>query len=273
MLAPRGQGRSPLARRAALAALALASWLALSSATVAAPPPYDLGDAPDSTNHTGALMRAYGVGSPFARYPSVYAPATGAPSGPLHQVTTGFWLGAGVTGEQDADLLPDAEGVTNIDPPTDTNNRDRGDDGVPPVSPTIALPQCGATQFRYIVTGAAAPPVATARVNVWFDWNRDGDWQDTFTCTNAAGAVLTVREWAVQNQPVPVVAGSVVRATPIFNSLHNGQYREVWMRITIAETISPTPADGRGPNPPYKYGETEDYYALYAGPGMDWKPQ
>ncbi len=278
MLTPQGQQHLPLARRTALAALALAAWLTLSSATVAAPPPYDLGDAPDWTNHTGANMTAYGPPGPAARYPTVYDPATGAPSGPLHQVTNRFWLGAAVTGEQDADLLPDADGITNIAPPANANNRDRADDGVPPVSPTITLPQCGTTQFRYIVTTAGAPPVAAARVNVWFDWNRDGDWEDIFTCTTASGGALIVREWAVQNQAVPLVAGSVVRITPLFPSLHNGQFREVWMRITIAETTAPLNpatgrADGRGPNPPYKYGETEDYYTVYVGPGTIWRPQ
>ncbi|GAB4200947.1 MAG: hypothetical protein OHK0022_22530 [Roseiflexaceae bacterium] len=276
MLTPQGHGRSPLPRRIALTALALAGWLALSSATVAAPPPYDLGDAPDRTNHFGANMTAYGGIVP-ARYPTVFDPATGAPPGPLHANINGFWLGAAVTGEQDADQLPDADGITNIEPIPDIKNRDRADDGVPPVSPTITLPQCGTTQFRYIVTGAAAPPVGSAYVNVWFDWNRDGDWEDIFTCTTASGGVLTVPEWAVRNQLVPVVAGSVVRATPVFPSLHNGQYREVWMRINIAENTAPLNpatgrADGRGPGTPYRFGETEDYINLFSS-GWDWKPQ
>ncbi|GAB4200943.1 MAG: hypothetical protein OHK0022_22520 [Roseiflexaceae bacterium] len=277
MLATRGQGRSPLARRAALAAVALASWLALSTATVAAPPPYDLGDAPDSTNHPVIGMTAYGA-FVAARFPTVFDPATGPVQGPRHLNINGFWLGQFVTGEQDADLFPDADGVTNITPGTNTNNRDRADDGVPPVSPTITLPQCGPTQFKYIVTGAAAPPVAGARVNVWFDWNRDGDWEDIFTCTDSAGVARIVREWAVQNQGVPVAAGSAVFATPVFNSANFGQFREVWMRISIAETAAPLNpatgrADGRGPAGGYKYGETEDYYTVYVGPGADWRPQ
>ncbi|HEU4322386.1 MAG TPA: GEVED domain-containing protein [Roseiflexaceae bacterium] len=272
------QKRSPFVRRAAFAAVALAGWLALSTATVAAPPPYDLGDAPDSTNHFGAVMNAYGPGSPAARYPTVFDPATGPVQGPLHANINGVWLGQLVTCEQEADLMPDCDGITNIDPPANANNRDKADDGVPPASPTITLPQCGQTQFRYIVTGAAAPPLTGARVNVWFDWNRDGDWEDTFTCTNSTGAVLTVPEWAVQNQGVPVVAGSVVRSTPIFNSGNFGQYREVWMRISIADQPAPLnpgtgKADGRGPNTPYKYGETEDYFTVYVGPGANWKPQ
>ncbi|HEU4322385.1 MAG TPA: GEVED domain-containing protein [Roseiflexaceae bacterium] len=273
---PQGQRHAPLARRAVLPALALAAWLALSNATSAAPPPYDLGDAPDRTNHFAANMTAFGGVVP-ARYPTVFDPATGAPPGPLHANINGFWLGQAVTGEQDADQLPDADAITNIDPPTNTPNRDRRDDGVPPVSPTINLPQCGQTQFRYIVTGAAAPPVGQAYVNVWFDWNRDGDWEDIFTCSTSTGALI-VREWAVQNQPVPVVAGSVVHATPLFPSMHSGQYRETWMRITIAEQPAPLNpatgrADGRGPNTPYRLGETEDYFTVYVGPGSTWRPQ
>src|SRR5689334_18847464 len=129
----------PLPRRLAL--IALTSLLALSLliptlslAQVSTTPPGDLGDAPDSTNHFGVGMAAYPA--VLARYPTVFDPATGAPSGPLHINPAGNgWLGAAVSREADADLLPDADGVTNIDPPTNTANRDRFDDGVPPVNP------------------------------------------------------------------------------------------------------------------------------------------
>ena len=67
----------------------------------------DLGDAPDSTNHSPAApMTAY-PGPVRRKYPTVYDPATGAPSGPLHRAPRAdAWLGPRVSGERDADLLP-----------------------------------------------------------------------------------------------------------------------------------------------------------------------
>ena len=276
-----GQLRSPLTRRPLLIALAfmLAFSLlvpSLSLAQIAAAPPGDLGDAPDSTNHFGVGMLAYPLVP--ARYPTVFDPATGAPQGPLHinPVANG-WLGAAVSRETDADLLPDADGITNIDPPANAPNRDRFDDGVPPVNPAgIALPQCQRTQFRFIVTGAAAVPAPTGFVNVWFDWNRDGDWEDIFTCVDPTGVVVRAPEWAVRNQVVNIVPGSVVWATTPFVSFHPAGNSNIWMRINLADMPAPpnpltSLADGRGPPNGYKYGETEDYFTIFSG-GVVYKP-
>src|SRR5262245_24413515 len=119
------------------------------------PIPRDLGDAPDSTNHFGVAMTAY-PGVP-ANFPTVFDPATGLPQGPLHFAPKAdTWLGANVSGENDADLLPDADGVRNIIPPANNPDNDWFDDGVFPVNPIgIKLPQCQQTNFNYIVTGAA----------------------------------------------------------------------------------------------------------------------
>lgn len=245
------------------------------AASVASVVPGDLGDAPDSTNHFGVAMLAY-AGVP-ARYPTVFDVATGAPEGPVHaNPTLNGWLGAGVSSETDADVLPDADGLRNIDPPTNTSNQDRFDDGVLTTSPLITLPACGATQFRYVVTGAAAVLVPTNYVNVWIDYNRDGDWEDRFTCTDPSGAVLTVLEWSVRNQVVTVVPGSVVWSTPVFPAFHASASPDHWMRINIAEqkaVNNPVTglADGRGQPNTYRYGETEDYVLRYSG-GTSYKP-
>src|SRR4051794_30476574 len=115
----------------------------------------DLGDAPDSTNHFGAGMTAYPGIKGF--FPTVFDPSTGLPQGPVHlSPKKDAWLGKDITDEFDADLLPDIDGITNLDPPADSPNRDRADDGVFALSPTMSLPQCQQTQFRYIVTGAPA---------------------------------------------------------------------------------------------------------------------
>ncbi len=266
--------RRPLVALVPLLALALLlPTFALANPSVAAPPPYDLGDAPDNTNHFGTPYLAYAAVP--GRYPTVFDPATGAVQGPRHSnLTANGWLGAGISGEQDADLMPDTDGFTNLDPGTVTPNRDKFDDGVPPPNAGIInLPQCANTQFRYIVTGAAVVPVPAARVNVWFDWNRDGDWEDIFTCVSG-GVAFSVPEWVVRNQPVNIVPGSVVWATPLFRSFHAVPGDLIWMRITMAETTAPLNpltgrADGRGPANGYKYGETEDYLARFTGtPGQ-----
>jgi len=266
----------PIALALLLAFSLLIPALSLASPAPAAPPPGDLGDAPDSTNHFGVGMTAYPA--VLARYPSVFDPATGAPPGPLHINPAGNgWLGAGVSREADADLLPDADGITNIDPPANASNRDRFDDGVPAVNPAgIALPQCQRTQFRFVVTGAAAVPIPTGFVNVWFDWNRDGDWSDIFTCVDPTGVLVRVPEWAVRNQPVNIVPGSVVWATVPFVSFHAAGNSNIWMRINLAEAQAPLDpatglADGRGPPSGYRFGETEDYLALFSS-GVTYKP-
>lgn len=269
--------RTLLSHRSRRMPLALLLVLTLLLPVVAlAASPGDLGDAPDSSNHFGVAMNAFpGV---FARYPTVFDPVLGAPQGPLHVNPLGNgWLGANVSRETDADQGPDADGPTNIDPTINAPNRDRYDDGVPPASPSINLPQCGYAQFRYIVTGAAAVPVPQNYVNVWIDFNRDGDWADTLSCTTGSGAVLVAREWAVQNQLVNVVPGSVFWSTPVFVSFHTGSTPDSWLRINIAELKAPLPptggpADGRGPGNGYRYGETEDYFLKYSGSGTTFFP-
>ncbi len=150
----------------------------------------DLGDAPDSTNHFSVTMQAYaGV---TAAFPTVRDLATGLPAGPFHRLLSqDSWLGDAVTNEEDADLLPDADLVTNLDPPTGVANRDGADDGVQfPVS----LPPCQMTQFTYRMRVAAG--TRDRYTNAWLDLNHNGQWGDTFTCQDQ-GQVYTVSEWVV----------------------------------------------------------------------------
>jgi hypothetical protein len=288
-----------------LAVLLLIGFPSLAAARPAAddpplpPTPRDLGDAPDSTNHFGAAMAAY-PGVP-ANFPTVFDPATGLPRGPRHFMPKAdSWLGANVSGENDADLLPDADGVRNITPPANHSDDDRFDDGVlsPSINPyAIQLPQCQQTNFNYIVSGAAAVVPHAAYVNVWIDFNRDGDWADILSCVTSAGLAVSVPEWAVQNQKVLVIAGGHVHTTQSFQSYHPTEDTPTWMRITLAERPAPLvggiaesrasagvyqsgetieqsgplggrmvdgddsgeTADGHGPVGGYESGETEDY--------------
>jgi len=216
----------------------------------------DLGDAPDSSNHANQPMTAYtGV---TAKFPTVFDPATGLPQGPKHlQPKKLAWLGDAVSLENEADMPPDADGVTNIDPSTNAADRDKFDDGV---ALPIAIPMfCGQTQFQYTVTSTAA---AKLYVNVWFDFNRDGDWDDpTQACPLGPNITGSFTEWAVQNQPIVVVPGLNTFTTPVFGAANPTKGKDMWMRITLTDQpIAPANGkDGSGPAGGYEYGETEDY--------------
>jgi hypothetical protein len=223
----------------------------------------DLGDAPDSTNRSGSTMTAYPAGGPLgvkANYATVFAGSGTGPYGPAHinaQIVA--YLGKKITGETEADTGSDEDGTNNIRPLTDSPNHDLGDDGV--VFP-LNFPHCRWTTFEYSVT--VVDPSVDLWANVWCDWNRDGDWDDTLECT--AGPAP---EWAVQNQLLfNLPAGLNTITTPAFLSWHlKDGPEQIWMRITLSEKPwkgSSAPGKkgnaGSGPLAKYQFGETEDYY-------------
>lgn len=225
-------------------------------------PTSDLGDAPDSSNHSSKAMDAYPTVP--AKFPTVFDPATGLPQGPKHLQPKGLaWLGPDVSCEDEADLLPDCDGVTNIDPTTPagigTPDRDKYDDGV---ALPIAIPMnCGQTQFKYTVTSTTA---AKLYVNVWFDFNRDGDWDDPIQkCPLGPAITGSFTEWAVQNEPIAVVLSPNPQGftTPVFGAANPTKGSGMWIRITLTDQpIAPANgADGSGPAGGHQYGETEDY--------------
>ncbi len=104
-------------------------------------------------------------------------------------------------------------------------------------------------------------------VNVWFDWNRDGDWNDVLLCPDGT----QVQEWAVQNQLLQfVTSGTYDVTTPAFTCWQPQAVpaeEHIWMRITLSEqqwgmVTSAARAGGDGPAAGYEFGETEDYYFL-----------
>ncbi len=222
----------------------------------------DLGDAPDRTNHSGRPMTAYpGVA---ANYPTVYSTVTGSPEGPIHWVPgSDSFLGDIITAEQDADLLPDADGITNIDPPMDAKDRDGGDDGI--LFP-ISLPQCQQTQFQYRlnVVGSAM----SRYTNAWIDFNRDGDWADSIACVDSGGQPQTVSEWVVQDQTTNFGPGVHVVTTPSFWSASPED--DMWLRITLSESPA-AGTDGRGAVGGFEIGETEDFL-LHFVVGAEYAP-
>jgi len=224
-------------------------------------PNSDLGDAPDSTNNHGQPMTAYPSGVQ-GNYPTVYDDGMmSSPVGPLHRSPLSLaYLGRSVSLEIEADIGVDQDPSNNIDPLNDTADLDGADDCL--VNLPLNLPHCRWSNFDYLVT--VVSPGTDLYVNAWLDWNRDGDWDDSFTCPNGQ-----VPEWAVQNQlltSLPV--GAHMITSPAFLSWHPVDTpQDLWMRITLsAQPWRPmgltgaSAGGGAGPTGGYTYGETEDYY-------------
>lgn len=239
--------------------------LTISCEGVVVPNKPDLGDAPDSTNNFGAVMMAYPSQGLLpvvvqAHYPTVYNDGSGTgPYGPVHiNAQTKAFLGKKITRETEADTGIDEDGANNIRPSADRPDMDQGDDGV--IFP-INMPSCHFTTIDYIVNVIA--PNTDLWVNIWLDWNRDGDWDDVVDCPEGP-----VPEWAVQNQfLLNLPAGSNQITTPGFLTWHpESGNQEIWMRITLSGQLyrggsSPGAKGnaGSGPVGKYEIGETEDY--------------
>ena len=97
-------------------------------------PFYDLGDAPDDTNHHGIANTAYSSPNTPGKFPTVRDPGAGTPIGPRHRNETAEgYLGDVITRETDgeADRGLDADPVNNIlnGGASNVADKDRGDDG------------------------------------------------------------------------------------------------------------------------------------------------
>ena len=229
---------------------------------------YDLGDAPDSTNDLYAPMTAYevsGVSIP-GHFPTTFLGNSGQDSpGPLHQDPLSLaYLGTGVSLEMEAYKGADEDGINNIDPFKDVADKDGADDGL--ILP-VRMPDCDWTSLDYTIT--VVDPNRPFWVNVWCDWNRDGDWDDDgVSDPNLNNDGFSISEWAVQNQYFPGMAPGFYRvATPGFHAWHPSQGPvEMWLRVTLSEVpwtggLHPGQRGnaGSGPEDGYGFGETEDY--------------
>ena len=238
----------------------------------------DLGDAPDST---AKRMTAYTDGPVQGYFPTTFDELVGQPRGPMHLAPlAAAHLGPAVSLENEADEGDDEDGVNNIDPAADKADQDGADDGV--LLPLV-LPHGEFASFQYIVS--VIEPGTDLWVNVWFDLNRDGDWDDDSISNPemVAGDHNYVSEWAVQNQylfDLPV--GTHTITTPAFRAWHPDKGpEEIWMRITLSETPwkgGDNPGKhgngGSGPAEGYEIGETEDYLITPEGSAcvlcQDW---
>ena len=234
-------------------------------------PEHELGDAPDSSNSWGMPMTAYTAAPVPALFPTVYQ-AGSPPYGPIHWRPYGVaWLGPAYTKENEADVGPDQDPVNNILPQVNTPDLDGADDGL---SLPLRLPHCVPTTIAYTVN-VVTPPIQPLYINVWFDWWRDGEWDDTAPCGQTSAP-----EWAVQNQVLPAwtPSGLHVLTSPAFLPFHPPSAQDpnpVWMRISLSEqrwsggggTIG---YGGSGPGGGYEFGETEDYYVERYLSELDW---
>jgi len=235
--------------------------------------PSDLGDAPDSTNNFGRNMTAYPKGGPGgvrAHYPTVYNDGRNSgPFGPIHLNTEAVvaHLGRTITSENEADTGPDQDIKNNIIPTNNSPDNDNGDDGI--VFP-VNMPMCRWTTLDYIVN--VVKPGTNLYVNIWCDWNRDGDWDDnTITNPDLACSGGIVSEWAVQNQYlINLPAGLNQITSKAFLPWHSDLgVSNIWMRITLSKkpwTTGSAPGvrgnGGSGPRDGHEFGETEDYYFM-----------
>jgi hypothetical protein len=229
----------------------------------------DLGDAPDSTNHTGSIMTSgYSPNNPVAHFPTVYDPSAPGPAGPLHHNAVGFaWLGQAVSFEEEADTGWDQDSFNNIN--YILGNQDLKDDGLN----SVFLPECGTTQLKFSATNASQSTPVIAYINVWFDWTRDGDWDDIPRCAVDPVTTVIVPEWAVQNYFITLTPGfNPGLLTPLFRSINPSPGQPIWMRITLTDVavnaanhggpfVNPSDLGkgGSGPVGGYQFGETEDY--------------
>jgi hypothetical protein len=225
----------------------------------------DLGDAPDSINLTGFPMVAYpGTPPVFASFPTTYQTRlnAGAPTGPKHNnQTLMFFLGLAISAETDAEPPAfDADPNNNlIPPPLDIPNNDLFDDGLvlPP-----SFPHCVPIQLQFSVTLLPGAPAQTAYANLWFDWDRNGQWLDTPLCPGPVGP-MPAPEWAVMDMQLSLVPGANVFMTPSFLVHNLTPQQPLWLRISVSEAQGQFFPDGSALQTGLQLGETEDY--LFAG--------
>ncbi len=270
----------------------------------------DLGDAPDSTNPTGNPMSIHPSGAlaQLAFYPTYFSGAAG--TGPIHlnagngrtaasppgiaidsalglQINPAGTMGSIVSNEQNAISLLDQDTIKrNIipapNPANGRSNRDGFDNAFtfPSGAPTsLRFPSCSSSTIQYsqfihppwLVNDFYAGP---RFINVWIDFNRDGDWADSGlgAACPGGGAAGGVNEWFIQNMPALPFSGVFLLPPKLMPDFPNDN-RPMWLRISIAERPAPASSIGNGPVNGYKFGETEDHLLCPLNPDLGlWAP-
>lgn len=219
----------------------------------------EVGDAPDSRNHFATPMTAYPGTPDVATYPVVQDPFLdiGGNGHGLCHLENNSYLGDYISYETDADLTPDEDIVPNINPLSDIADMDED----PTYDNGLTLPEfMGFCSSNEITVQGYADDQDGMYLNVWIDWNQNGNWSDGFIGDCGAD------EWAVTNYPVTAGAFTVnpTIETPGMGSPLTNEY---WIRVTL----TPAPLDESGEFDSYhavggqetgcfEDGETEDYY-------------
>ena len=201
--------------------------LALACAPPTALAAPDLGDAPD-----GAAAGYNGKPSVPGTFPSELASR-----GPRHDGAGALRLGLGWTAEADSRQV----------------DGDAGDDGA-----SFDGRRCATSTLTTALETSRLPAssraTGTVYVNAWFDWNRDGDWDD--------GSDGCAPEWAVRNLAVKASDVTGGRQIVPITFKAGAQVAELWFRVTVTLGEPAIDGAGRGRAATYQHGETEDYLQL-----------
>jgi hypothetical protein len=234
----------------------------------------DLGDAPDGNNSLGHPMsiHPYGLIAQNAVYPTEYTGAFG--TGPIHWNAGANSNPNGLPGP----AIDSALGLTanpNGAPfslVSNERNAFRHPNGQPL---DIDIRPCAPGNIQY--AQFIRPPSAVNDnyagprfINVWIDFNRDGDWLDTNLggpCVDGPGSPKD--EWLVQNAPAPNASG--VYSLPLGALPNFASNAPMWLRISIADAPAPVLGGGRGPLAGYKFGETEDHLLCFKQEAGQWR--
>ena len=250
----------------------------------------DFGDAPEgitaySTGIVGAFPTCTFPGAPGTQEIDPGCSPLSTPPGPTGYVEhvktpldpVGFWWGCDMTPALFIDSEPD--GKVNVTPVAGTPS---SCDDVTPVDciealsiPGLSFGQdecfgdgvdagllsqprfdpCTPRDLRFRLFNCSTQPIQVY-VNLLFDWNEDGDWNDVLNCPQGCAP-----EWAVKNLAVILPPGCSVWTSPMILPGEKEGYG--WMRATVTE--APVPDDfpwagSAGMNEgPFFSGETEDY--------------
>lgn len=116
------------------------------------------------------------------------------------------------------------------------------DDGV-----VTDLHPCATSKATFLIHVAKPGKTSgTAYLNLWFDWNRDGQWSGGDTCA---------KEWPLQNFPIDL-SNQTISIQPYTISFPAGKATDVWYRAIISLDQKITSEDGSGE---FSVGEVEDY--------------
>lgn len=242
----------------------------------------DWGDAPEGVEAypgvIGAFPTCFATGPAstleFASGCTIYGTQPSAGAGYVRHVYTGdgnYWLGCATLQGAPAGVDNDGNGKVSVLPGTNQcgggqtdsiesawlswgQDESYGSDDAG-VGSIPLLEACETGNVGIEVYNCGPPRQVT--VNVLVDYNRDGDWNDTFQCPSGACAP----EWAVFEHPLTIGSGCNFYALPGFVVGPNpGQ---AWMRVTIADNAAPSdfPWNGSASRPQGAMvnGETEDY--------------